>query len=129
MSELSAALPSLPFSPVEVCDGIHAAVAFEVLRDLYGLQAATIAAWCAIEARTQGDDVRYRFWFGVFCDLRKASPVFSLMLPSASKIGLSLSEDDDSQAAENTRGGLDRLLGSRDIGVSIIREIRSIIKN
>lgn len=66
MSELSAALPSLPFSPVEVCDGIHAAVAFEVIRDLYGLQAATIAAWCAIEARTQGDEVRYRFWFGVF---------------------------------------------------------------
>ena len=129
MSELSAALPSLPFSPVEVCDGIHAAVAFEVLRDLYGLQAATMAAWCAIEARTQGDDVRYRFWFGVFCDLRKASPVFSLMLPSASKIGLPLSEDDDSQAAENTRGNLDRLLGSRDIGVSIIREIRSIIEN
>ncbi|MGI8397621.1 hypothetical protein ACRYWZ_14675 [Agrobacterium deltaense] len=129
MSELSAALPSLPFSPVEVCDGIHAAVAFEVLRDLYGLQAATIAAWCAIEARSQGDDVRYRFWFGVFCDLRKASPVFSLMLPSASKIGPSLSEDDDSQAAEKTRGDLDRLLGSRDIGISIIREIRSIIEN
>lgn len=129
MSELSAALPSLPFSPVEVCDGIHAAVAFEVLRDLYGLQAATIAAWCAIEARTQGDDVRYRFWFGVFCDLRKASPVFSLMLPSASKIGLSLSKDDDFQTAENTRGDLDRLLGSQDIGVSIIREIRSIIEN
>ncbi|MDH0910496.1 hypothetical protein N5C66_22435 [Rhizobium pusense] len=129
MSELSAALPSLPFPTVEVCDGIHAAVALEVLRDLYGLQAATIAAWCAIEARTQGDDVRYRFWFGVFCDLRKASPVFSLMLPSASRIGLSLSEDDDSQAAENTRGDLDRLLGSPDIGFSIIREIRSIIEN
>lgn len=43
MSELSAALPSLPFSPVEVCDGIHAAVAFEVLRALYGLQDAIIA--------------------------------------------------------------------------------------
>lgn len=126
MSELSAALP---FLPVKVCDGIHAVVAFEVLRDLYGLQAATIAAWCAIEARTQGDDVRYRFWFGVFCDLRKASPVFSLMLPSASKIGLPLSKDDDFQTAENTRGDLNRLLGSRDIGVSIIREIRSIIEN
>ncbi|NSZ61159.1 hypothetical protein FY133_24335 (plasmid) [Agrobacterium tumefaciens] len=129
MSELSAALPSLPFSPVEVCDGIHAAVAFEVIRDLYGLQAATIAAWCAIEARTQGDEVRYRFWFGVFCDLRKDSPVFSLMLPTALKSGPPLPGETDLPSADGRRGDVDRLLHSNDIGSFIIREIRSIIEN
>lgn len=129
MSEQSAALPSLPFAPVDVCDGIHAAVAFEVLRDLYGLQAATIAAWCAIEARTQGDDVRYRFWFSVFCDLRKASPVFSLLLPTTSKSGPSLPGETDLPSADGRRGDVDRLLHSNDIGSFIIREIRSIIEN
>ncbi|MBG0511123.1 hypothetical protein I3J13_20285 [Agrobacterium sp. MOPV5] len=129
MSEQTAALPSLPFSPVEVCDGIHAAVAFEMLRDLYGLQAATIAAWCAIEARTQGDDVRYRFWFGLFCDLRKASPVFSLLLPAPLKTGPAVSEDENFLTGDNMRGNIDRLLGSQNIGNIIIREIRSIIKN
>ena len=96
MSEQSAALPSLPFAPVDVCDGIHAAVAFEVLRDQYSLQAATIAAWCAIDARSHGDEVRYRFWFGVFCDLRKASPVFSLLPPTASKLRPFFPEKDHS---------------------------------
>ncbi|NTB97339.1 hypothetical protein G6M84_12635 [Agrobacterium tumefaciens] len=129
MSEQSAVLPSLPFAPVDVCDGIHAAVAFEVLRDQYSLQAATIAAWCAIEARTQGDEVRYRFWFGVFCELRKASPVFSLLLPTASKPGPFLPGETDLPSANGGRGDVDRLLHSRDIGSSIIRQIRLIIKN
>ncbi|WP_114836047.1 hypothetical protein U0027_24420 (plasmid) [Agrobacterium tumefaciens] len=129
MSEQSAALPSLPSAPVDVCDGIHAAVAFEVLRDQYSLQAATIAAWCAIDARTQGDEVRYRFWFGVFCDLRKASPVFSLLLPTTSKPGPLLAGETDLLSANGRRGNVDRLLQSKDIGNSIIRQIRSIIEN
>ncbi|MBB4403041.1 MULTISPECIES: hypothetical protein [Rhizobium/Agrobacterium group] len=129
MSEQSAALPSLPFAPVDVCDGIHAAVAFEVLRDQYSLQAATVAAWCAIEARTQGDEIRYRFWFGVFCELRKASPVFSLLLPTTSKPGPLLPGETDLLSANGRRGNVDRLLQSKDIGNSIIRQIRSIIEN
>lgn len=129
MSEQSAALPSLPFAPVDVCDGIHAAVAFEVLRDQYSLQAATIAAWCAIDARTQGDEARYRFWFGVFCELRKALPVFSLMSPTASKPGPFLPEETDLLSANGRRGDVDRLLQSNNIGNSIIRRIRSIIEN
>ncbi|WP_333900406.1 hypothetical protein [Agrobacterium pusense] len=129
MSEQSAALPSLPFAPVDVCDGIHAAVAFEVLRDQYSLQAATIAAWCAIEARTLGDEVRYRFWFGVFCDLRKASPVFSLVPPTASKLQPFFPEGTDLLSANGRGGDVDRLLHSKDIANAIIREIRSIIEN
>lgn len=129
MSEQSAALPSLPFAPVDVCDGIHAAVAFEVLRDQYSLQAATIAAWCAIDARSQGDEVRYRFWFGVFCDLRKASPVFSLLPPTASKLRPFFPEGTDLLSARGRGGDIDRLLHSKDIGSAIIRQIRSIIEN
>ena len=129
MSEQSAALPSLPFAPVDVCDGIHAAVAFEVLRDQYCLQAATIAAWCAIEARTQGDEHRYRFWFGVFCDLRKASPIFSLVLPTASKLRPFFPEGTDFLPANGRDGDVDRLLHSNNIGSAIIREIQSIIEN
>ncbi|MGF0524118.1 hypothetical protein ACQEDT_21600 [Agrobacterium pusense] len=129
MSEQSAAFPSLPFTPVDVCDGIHAAVAFEVLRDRYSLQAATIAAWCAIDARTQGDEHRYRFWFGVFCDLRKASPVFSLVLPTASKLRPFFTEGTDLLSANGRGGDVDRLLHSKDIANAIIREIRSIIEN
>ncbi|WMW59020.1 hypothetical protein RE411_24835 (plasmid) [Agrobacterium pusense] len=129
MSEQSAALPSLPFAPVDVCDGIHAAVAFEVLRDQYSLQAATIAAWCAIDARSQGDEARYRFWFGVFCDLRKASPVFSLLPPTASKLQPFFPEGTDLLSARGRSGDVDRLLHSKDIGSAIIRQIRSIIEN
>ncbi|CUX54295.1 hypothetical protein [Agrobacterium deltaense] len=129
MSEQSSALPSLPFAPVDVCDGIHAAVAFEVLRDQYSLQAATVAAWCAIEARTQSDEIRYRFWFGVFCDLRKASPVFSLVLPTASNPGPLFPEGTDLLSPNGRRGDVDRLLHLNDIGSTIIRQIRSIIEN
>ncbi|MFB4375935.1 hypothetical protein RAC92_20430 [Agrobacterium sp. CR_3] len=129
MSEQSAALPSLPFAPVDVCDGIHAAVAFEVLRDQYSMQAAIIAAWCAIEARTQGDEHRYRFWFGVFCDLRKASPVFSLVLPTSSKLRSFFPEGTDLMSPNDRGGDVDRLLHSKNIGNAIIREIRSIIAN
>ncbi|QXC52999.1 hypothetical protein KHC17_28250 (plasmid) [Agrobacterium salinitolerans] len=129
MSEPSAVLPSLPFAPVDVCDGIHAAVAFEVLRDQYALQAATVAAWCAIEARTQGDEVRYRFWFGVFCELRKASPVFSLVLPTNLKSEPLLSGETDLLSADGRSGDADRLLHSTDIESSIIQKIRSIVGN
>ncbi len=128
MSEQSFATPSLPFVRVETCDGIHAAVAFEVMRDHYGVYAATAAAWCAIEARGDGKDDHYRFWFGLFCDLRKASPVFSLQLPPAFKIP-GISERSGIPSAENRCDCLSVLLKSRHVGDAIIREIRSIIKN
>ncbi len=128
MSEQSFAMPSLPFARVETCDGIHASVAFEVMRDHYGLYAATAAAWCAIEARSDGKDDHYRFWFGLFCDLRKASPVFSLHLPPAFKIP-GVSESAELLSDEDRCEGLTALLKSQHVGSNIIREVRSIIKN
>lgn len=128
MSEHSFAMPSLPFVRVETCDGIHAAVAFEVMRDHYGVYAATAAAWCAIEARGDGKDDHYRFWFGLFCDLRKASPVFSLQVPPAFKIP-GIFERGEISPEENSCDGLPDLLKSPNIGSTIIREIRSILKN
>ncbi|MFK3781503.1 hypothetical protein [Agrobacterium sp. NPDC089420] len=121
MSEKPSVNPSLSFVPVEACDGVSAATAFEVMRDLYGLHAATAAAWSAIEARRDGDDDRYRFWFGLFCNLRKASPVFSL-LPFATP-------GDTFHIAANSTGRLEALLRSRDVGNVIIHQIRSIVKN
>ncbi|CVI63145.1 hypothetical protein CFBP4996_27375 (plasmid) [Agrobacterium leguminum] len=129
MSEKSSAISSLPFTPVETWGGIHVAVAFEVLRDLYGLHAATLAAWCAIEARGDGDDDRYRFWFGLFCDLRKASPVYSLLLPPTFKINSDKSGDRSVVADLHTHADLNTLLNSRDVVNTIIRQVRSIVGN
>jgi hypothetical protein len=129
MSEKSSAMPSLPFAPVEVYDGIPTAIALEVMRDLYGLHAATAAAWCAIEARGDGIDDQYSFWFGLFCELRKASPVFSLLPPPIVKIDRSMSEGDYSQVDETIRCDLNRLLCSQNLRHLIVRQIRSIIGN
>ncbi|WP_332304887.1 hypothetical protein [Rhizobium sp. GR12] len=129
MSEQSSAIPVLPFAPVEVCEGIHSAIAFEVMRDLYGLHAATVAAWCAIEARGDGGDDHYRFWFGLFCELRKASPVFSLLPPPSVKIDRDMSEGDHFPQDENLRDDLDSLLCSQNLRNSIIRRIGLIIAN
>jgi hypothetical protein len=129
MSEKSSAMPPLPFAPVEMYDGIPAAIALEVMRDLYGLHAATAAAWCAIEARSDGIDHQYRFWFGLFCVLRKSSPVFSLLPPPIVKIDRSMPEGDYSQIDETSRCNLNRLFCSQNLSQLIIREIRLMVKN
>ncbi|MGF6175727.1 hypothetical protein [Ensifer sp. 4252] len=38
--------------------------------DLYGPQAATAAAYCALDAWTEARNDDYQFWFGVFSTLR-----------------------------------------------------------
>ncbi|WP_210270411.1 hypothetical protein [Ensifer oleiphilus] len=38
--------------------------------DLYGPQAATAAAYCALDAWTEARSDDYKFWFGVFSKLR-----------------------------------------------------------
>lgn len=129
MSEKSSAMPPLPFAPVEMYDGIPAAIALDVMRDLYGLHAATAAAWCAIEARSDGIDDHYRFWFGLFCVLRKTSPVFSLRPLPIMKIDRSMPEADYSQIDETIRCNLNRLFCSQNLGQLIIREIRLMVKN
>ncbi|MCM2457996.1 hypothetical protein HGO37_21625 [Rhizobium sp. CG4] len=129
MSEKSSAMPPLPFAPVEVYDGIPIATALEVMRDLYGLHAATAAAWCAIEARSDGIDDHYRFWFGLFCELRKTSPVFSLLPPPIVEIDRSMVEGDYAQKDETIRDNLNRLFCSQNLRHLIVRQIRSIVGN
>lgn len=128
MSEKSCAISPVPFVPVEIWDGLHVAVAVEVLIELYGLQAATLAAWCAIEARSDFDNDRYRFWFSVFCHLRKASPVYPLIIPPAFENNRLM--PDERQAIPASRhNDITALLGSKNLGDSIIRIVRSIMKN
>lgn len=38
--------------------------------DLYGPQAATAAAYCALDAWTEARSDDYKFWFGVFSTLK-----------------------------------------------------------
>jgi hypothetical protein len=129
MSEKSSAMLPLPLVPTEVYDGIPTGIALEVMRDLYGLHAATAAAWCAIEARSDGIDDQYRFWFGLFCELRKTSPVFSLLPPPIVKIDRSMVEGDYAQKDETIRDTINRLFCSQNLRHLIIREIRLMVKN
>ena len=45
------------------------AQAASAARELYGKDACTAAAWCALEAHFDGRTDDYRFWFTVFCRL------------------------------------------------------------
>ncbi|MDO5896989.1 hypothetical protein [Agrobacterium sp. Azo12] len=129
MSEKSSAILPLPLVPVEVYDGIPTGIALEVMRNLYGLHAATAAAWCAIEARSDGIDDQYRFWFGLFCELRKTSPVFSLLPHPIVKIDRSMVEGDYAQKDDTIHDNLNRFFCSQNLRHLIVRQIRSIVGN
>lgn len=43
--------------------------------DVYEPDATTAAAHCALTAHFDGRDRDYRFWFAVFSELKRASPV------------------------------------------------------
>jgi hypothetical protein len=45
-------------------------MAANVSRDVFGTEAVTAAARCALVARNEGRDSDYRFWLAVFNDLR-----------------------------------------------------------
>lgn len=44
--------------------------AIEAAVDLYGVDATTAVTYCALQARTDGREADYEFWFGIFARLK-----------------------------------------------------------
>lgn len=52
--------------------GTATKTAVDAALELFGSGAAAAAAWCAIEARNDHRESDYRFWLGVFMQLRSS---------------------------------------------------------
>ena len=59
--------PELPTLTVAELAGPSRAIQAAV--ELYGSDAATAIAWCALEARFAGREADYQFWCGVFREM------------------------------------------------------------
>jgi hypothetical protein len=78
MSELRERPDGVDIHLIEASAWHHITVADVVAMatEIYGSDAVTAAAWCAIEARSDCRESDYRFWLRVFKHLRQQS-VFS----------------------------------------------------
>ncbi|WMT92581.1 hypothetical protein [Pelagibacterium sp. H642] len=66
--------PPTPGGAIDFCSlELTAPVAAAAIAQIFGERAQTIAAWCAIAARQEGDDARYRLWLETFKRLRADS--------------------------------------------------------
>ena len=71
MSETNACHnPPTPGGAIDLCSpDLTAPVAAAAISQIFGDRATTIAAWCALEARQEGDEARYHLWLGAFKQL------------------------------------------------------------
>lgn len=63
-----------PGGAIDFCSpDLTVPVAAEAIFQIFGERAKTVAAWCALEARQEGDDARYNLWLATFKQLRTQS--------------------------------------------------------
>lgn len=62
-------MPNAEFLTLTVAGLADPNRAIQTAVELYGSDAATAVAWCALEARFAGREADYRFWYGVFKEL------------------------------------------------------------